>query len=130
MIARRDVLKWGVIAPTLAGLPMAARAALPQGLDAMVLDRRFPVEQPGIAATIHEISGDVTRLWFDVLDLRWRQPGFVLGGVTGADALFVLEVLARDRGRRVVARTSLPGVGDLAGPVSWVIAPVHPSVVA
>ena len=43
---------------------------------------------------ILRFAGDVTAVWYDQLDQRWRQPGHVLGGITGSDALFVLEVLA------------------------------------
>lgn len=129
IINRRDVIKWGVVAPSLASVPALLQAQMPQGIDAFVVDRRFIIDLPeGNAATIHTIDGDVTKLWFDTLDLRWRQPGFVLGGITGADALFVLEVLARDRGRRVISRKGLPAVDGAVAPISWVIAPVHASV--
>ncbi|MEO0062846.1 MAG: hypothetical protein RLZZ08_1406 [Pseudomonadota bacterium] len=130
MISRRDMLKWGVIAPAVAGMPAAVSAAAPQGIDALVLDRRFSAldQQPAFTAPVKWIDGDVTKLWFEQLDLRWRQPGFVLGGITGPDALWVLDVLARDRGRRVTARKVLPVAAGEVAPVSWVIAPVHPSV--
>lgn len=133
MIDRRDMLKWGVVAPVLVGAPHAALAAVPGGLDGFVLDRRFLRERPaGLhASAFYGIDGDVTALWYETLDPLWRRPGFVLGGITGRDALFVLETLAPDRGRRVVSRKNLPpGTGEREGPVSWVIAPVHPSVKA
>ena len=132
MIARRDLLKWGVVAPALVGGSGAALGRTPPGLDALVLDQRhvhrLPPESPA-HVPVHRIEGDVTKLWFETLDPLWRKPGFVLGGITGRDALFVLETLAWDRGRRVVSRKVLPpraGAGE--GPISWVIAPVHPSV--
>lgn len=132
MISRRDMLKWGAVAPAVAGMPAMVQAAIPQGMDALVLDRRFlPAEDQtaSFTAPVKWINGDVTKLWFEQLDLRWRQPGFVLGGVTGPDALWVLEVLARDRGRRVTARKVLPmAEGATVAPVSWIIAPYHPSV--
>lgn len=132
MISRRDMLKWGALAPAVAGMPAALQAAIPQGMDALVLDRRFlsaEDRQATFTAPVKWIDGDVTKLWFEQLDLRWRQPGFVLGGVTGPDALWVLEVLARDRGRRVTARKVLPmAEGATVAPVSWIIAPYHPSV--
>lgn len=133
MIDRREVLKWGVVAPVLAGAPHAALAAAREGLDGFVLDRRFLRERPaGLhASAFYRIEGDVTALWYETLDPLWRKPGFVLGGITGRDALFVLETLAPDRGRRVVSRKVLPPAeGEREGPVSWVIAPVHPSVTA
>lgn len=131
MIDRREVLKWGVVAPVLAGAPYVAVAAGPEGLDGFVLDRRFLRERPaGLqASALYSIDGDVTALWYETLDPLWRKPGFVLGGITGRAALFVLETLAPDRGRRVVSRKALPTAkGEREGPVSWVIAPVHPSV--
>ena len=132
MISRREVMKWGAVAPVLLGGTHSAFAKAPQGLDALVLDRRFGADSEGAdlrAPRVYRIGGDVTALWYDVLDPVWRKPGFVLGGITGRDALFVLEVLAADRGRRVVSRKALPAGDDEGeGPVSWVIAPVHPSV--
>lgn len=129
MINRRDVIKWGMVAPSLASVPGIVQAQMPQGIDAFVVDSRFAVAPSDVsAAKVHTIDGDVTKLWFDTLDPRWRQPGFVLGGITGADALFVLEVLARDRGRRVISRKELPAAEGAPAPVSWVIAPVHSSV--
>ncbi|HTN14285.1 MAG TPA: hypothetical protein VL094_05730 [Sphingomonadaceae bacterium] len=131
MISRRDVMKWGAIAPALVGGSSRVMAKVPDGLDALVVDSRHA---PGILANpgstrVLGFDGDVTQLWFETLDPLWRKPGFVLGGITGRDALFVLETLAWDRGRRVVSRKDLPSrSGRKDGPVSWVIAPVHPSV--
>ena len=133
MITRRDMIKWGVVVPTLAAAPQALVAQSPEGLDALVIDRRHLVARPAEfhALKTYPIDGDVTALWYEVLDRVWRKPGFVLGGVTGRDALFVLETLAADRGRRVVSRTVLPPAeGRAEGPVAWIIAPVHPSVKA
>lgn len=139
MITRRDVMKWGAVVPVLLGGAHSALAGAPHGLDALVLDRRFapviaPVDPPAShdafrAPKLYRIDGDVTALWYDVLDPLWRKPGFVLGGITGRDVLFVLEVLAADRGRRVVSRTIMPsGENQSEAPISWVIAPVHRSV--
>lgn len=131
---RRALLKWGAVLPVAAAVPVTALAAMPQGVDALVIDRRhlpagMSAPVAGISAPrMFTIDGDVTQLWYQTLDPIWRQPGFVLGGVTGSDALFVLEVLARDRGRRVTQRRILEPVVAGVQPVSWVIAPVHPSV--
>jgi hypothetical protein len=131
MMDRRELLKWGVAVPVAASVPAAAIAATPGGVDALVLDSRLAgAELARLSAPVtHTIDGDVTALWYHTLDALWRQPGFVLGGITGSDALFVLERLAVDRGRRVVSRKELrgPDAGGVPA-ISWVIAPVHPSV--
>ncbi|TIX50949.1 hypothetical protein [Alteraurantiacibacter aquimixticola] len=133
MITRRDLIKWGMVAPALAAGSQAAFAAAPQGLDALLVDERFPFDDAPLHAgvPVMRFAGDVTRVWYEVLDARWRERGFVLGGITGSDALFVLETLATHQGRRVVTRTPLaePDARGVA-PVSWVIAPHHPSVAA
>lgn len=133
MISRRDIIKWSAVAPALAAGSQAAFAKLPRGLDALLVDERFGLasvhKRPGVR--LMRFSGDVTRVWYDELDASWRRRGFVLGGITGSDALFVLETLAQQQGRRVVSRSRLadPDSRGIA-PVSWVIAPVHPSVLA
>ncbi len=133
MITRREAIKWGVVVPAIAASSQAAFARAPQGLDAFLLDTRYVENLPAEHAAITAIrfAGDVTRPWFDTLDHAWRRRGYVLGGITGSDALFVLEVLAQQHGRRVVSQQQL-GEKNERGvyPVSWVIAPVHPSVTA
>lgn len=130
MINRRDLLKWSAVAPVLLGGSQASFRKVPEGLDALVIDTRFARGGFGelVGSKVHAFDGDVTGLWFETLDPLWRRPGFVVGGITGKDALFVLETLAWDRGRRVIDRRQLPSHHGRKGPVSWVIAPVHPSV--
>jgi len=50
------------------------------------------------------IEDDLTRLWYDDLDLEWKRAPMTLAGVTTPQALFILETLAADRGMRVVYR--------------------------
>lgn len=133
MTTRREVLKWSAVLPALGGGWHGAFAAAPDGLDAMLVDTRFSgaLSVADAPVPVLKFAGDVTRVWFDDLDMRWRQPGFVLGGITGSDALFVLETLAQHRGRRVVTRVALdlPLVNAVQA-VRWIIAPHHPSVSA
>ncbi|AKH44136.1 hypothetical protein FHS61_001455 [Altererythrobacter atlanticus] len=135
MISRRDMLKWSALTPVpaFAGMAPLSIIQVPEGLDGFVIDRRHAGS--GLAspfgARVFKIDGDVTALWYETLDPLWRKPGFVLGGITGADALFVLENLAWDRGRRVVSRKLQDASAGKDGKViSWVIAPHHPSVKA
>ena len=133
MISRRDVIKWGAVGTAVATSTGAAFARGAEGLDAFLVDERFAADMPAgeTAARVLRFKGDVTKVWFETLDPAWRGRGFVLGGITGSDTLFVLENLARQQGRRVVSQTVL-GEKDARGvaPVSWIIAPVHPSVTA
>jgi hypothetical protein len=131
MISRREMLKWGAVVPALGTGWHGAFAAVPQGLDAMLLDTRFPgaLDVADAPVPVLRFAGDVTGVWYDELDARWRQPGFVLGGITGTDALFVLETLATHQGRRVVSRMTLdlPRQNNVEA-VRWIIVPHHPSV--
>lgn len=133
MITRRDVMKWGAVGTAVATGTGAAFAKGAEGLDAFLLDEGYAADMPvgESAGKVLRFHGDVTKVWFDTLDPAWRRRGFVLGGITGSDTLFVLENLARQQGRRVVSQTVL-GEKDARGvaPVSWIIAPVHPSVMA
>ncbi|MFO7286634.1 MAG: twin-arginine translocation signal domain-containing protein [Gammaproteobacteria bacterium] len=132
MISRRALLKWGAAAAAAPVVVNASRLGpLVEGADALLIDTRYVRELVDrvYASRIHACDGDVTRVWFETLDPAWRKPGFVVAGITGDDVLFVLERLAWDRGRRVVARNDLaPRGADGRSVASWIIAPVHPSV--
>lgn len=123
-VSRRTVLQAAVAAPFALGAMGTATAAMPTAIDAFVVDRRFWPAGKALPedAELHFVDGDVTALWYDKLDVRWRESGHVLAGRTGEDVLFVLEQLAFGRGRRVTTRQAKDGI------VSWVISPVHPSV--
>lgn len=160
MITRRELVQIASLvslaAPLLARPSPALAGGWAQGgadraafhvADALVLDQRHPADPgadfdrppldrppldrpPFDGPEIWRIDGDVTGLYYHRLDRIWRQPGFVLAGITGADALFVLGTLAGGYGRRVVSRRDLGerGQGGGGAPVAWIIAPVHPSV--
>ena len=111
--------------------PMAA-ASEPRflRLDRFVFDHRFPegveigriLADQGLRPT--GFAGDLSHLWYDCLDLEWKNQPRALAGVTKQDALFVLETLAADRRMRVVYRgvheSPLDGYAahSLAGPKS------------
>ena len=138
MIDRRELIKWGAFAPALLALPGIASAKIPQGINALLLDKRLVPDVPPETgkAMVLRFSGDVTRVWYNHIEPRWRWPGFVLAGITGSHTLFTLEMLGVRHGRRVVARRELDGNlpaairSDSIKLVSWIIAPVHPSVIA
>ena len=129
MMTRRDVVKWAGVIPALSvpGLARAEEGA--PAIDLTLIDDRFAASLPAATGETARFSGDVTRLWTTRLDAAFRGHGFVLAGLTGSDALFVLEVLATQHGRRVIRREVLGAPDDRGvAPVSWVIAPHHPNV--
>jgi|SRR5688572_24309844 len=115
MANRRDLLRAGAILPaaSLAAAPFARAfgAAGPSlALERFVFDVRFAesgamaehIERLGIP--LSPVADDLMTLWYDDLDLKWRDAPMALAGVTLADALFVLETFALDRGMHVVYR--------------------------
>lgn len=115
MMNRRDVLKATGALPALSlgGTPLATAlaAATPTlALQRFVFDVRF-AESGAIAAHVERLgvqlaptADDLMSLWYDELDLAWRQAPMALAGVTLEDALFVLQTFALDRGMHVVYR--------------------------
>ena len=61
------------------------------------------------------IRGDITKLFFDDLDLRWKQGPVLLAGYTTPASLFCLDLLARDRGMRVRHCVTGPSVEAALG---------------
>jgi hypothetical protein len=112
MTSRRDVLKVCAALP-LAGAPLANALGAPSAtleLERFVFDVRFAEsgaigEQVGsLGVPLSPIADDLMTLWYDELDLAWRQAPMALAGVTLADAFFVLETFALDRHMHVVYR--------------------------
>ena len=115
MANRRELLKVGAMLPaaSLAAAPFARALGAPGQalpLERFVFDVRF-TESAAIAEHVERlgiplapIADDLMTLWYDELDLKWREAPMALAGVTLADALFVLETFALDRGMHVVYR--------------------------
>jgi hypothetical protein len=138
IIDRRALLKSGAAFSGAALLPGLSARALNQtefDIERFVFDSRFDraVEAARGAAAqripLCEVSGDLTSLWYNDLNLQWKQRPMTLAGVTGEDALFVLATLAPEYRMRVVRRAEA-GAAAVSGPAgmqllhlySWVIA--------
>ena len=110
MIGRRDILRGAAALPLVAAPFTHALAGGSLALERFVFDVRFP-ESGAIAEHVKRlgirlspVADDLMTLWYDELDLAWREKPMALAGVTLADALFVLETFALDRGMHVVYR--------------------------
>jgi hypothetical protein len=114
MATRRNFLKSGLgacaagaTAPLRSRLCTASPGAAVLPYYQAIFDERFEdsrVFAAGAAARrilTAAIRGDITRLFFDDLDLRWKQGPVLLAGYTTPASLFCLDLLARDRGMRV-----------------------------
>jgi hypothetical protein len=119
MASRREFLQIGVAA---LALPISARAGLapaissranesaPTPLYKVIFDERFASsrafagEGKRLGASIYGIKGDITDLWFNDLDARWKKKPVGIAGLTEHGPLFCLERLAWDHGMRVVYR--------------------------
>jgi hypothetical protein len=134
MTSRRNFLR-GTAALPLVAAPFAhafAAAGESLALECFVFDVRF-AESGAIAGhvghlgvALSPVADDLMTLWYDDLDLKWRKAPMALAGVTLADALFVLETFALDRGMHVVYRGEHGLVEDgrithrLAGPAALI----------
>lgn len=106
--SRRGFLKCGMGACSAAALihPISAQNPVVPYYKA-VFDERFEdacvfaTEATARDITTVAIRGDITSLFFDDLDLRWKQGPVWLTGLTTPSSLFCLDLLARDRGMRL-----------------------------
>jgi hypothetical protein len=116
MVNRRSVLKIG--AATVTGgfvkMPVSGWSLSPArahvAFHRAVFDERF-TECRGFADELHyagvvtsPIGGDVAELWYGDLRAYLRENCLPVAGLTDRAALFCLEELARDVGRRVIFR--------------------------
>lgn len=110
---RREVLGSAAALPFATSAWAAAFAAEPPAtlvLERFVFDVRFAeagavAEEMGRRGVrLAPIADDLMTLWYDELDLAWRAKPMALAGVTLAEARFVLETFALDRGMHVVYR--------------------------
>jgi hypothetical protein len=105
--SRRIFLKCGLGACSAGALipPLSARPGRPYYkavFDERFEDARaFATQATARAMPTVAIRGDVTNLFFNDLDLRWKRGPVWLIGVTTPASLFCLHLLACDRGMRL-----------------------------
>jgi hypothetical protein len=105
--SRRIFLKCGLgacsasaLIPTLSARPVMPyyKAVFDQRFEKA---RAFATQATARATPTMAIRGDVTNLFFNDLDLRWKLGPVWLIGFTTSASLFCLHLLARDRGMRL-----------------------------
>jgi len=64
--------------------------------------RRFALSVRGVPLTVYSIRGDVTQLWYSLLQPLWRRTAVPIAGLTAYAAMFCLERLAWDQQLRMV----------------------------
>jgi hypothetical protein len=103
---RRGVLA-GAIAGSLSVLVAEPLPAATRAPSLIVADTRFAASREFAAEALRRgdsitwIKGDITTLWYEELDHRWRDEKTPVAGLTEFGAFFCLERLAMDRGLRV-----------------------------
>jgi hypothetical protein len=124
MLPRRHFLHAGLAAlaalPVIGGLVRPARAGTRAGashaaaalpLHLVIFDEQIPASvafaQAAAArgartAGFHD--GDATPIWYQDIDLAWRERPVAIAGLTRHGPLFIFEQMAHTRGLRVVAR--------------------------
>jgi hypothetical protein len=135
VIDRRTFIEAGLALPALSLAPGMVLAGATPGaleLERFIFDPRFD-ESVVVAGHVGKlglkhspVSDNLMELWYDELDLLWKETPRALAGVTLNEVLFVLETLALDHRMRVVFRGEHSPVEggkirhELAGPAAIV----------
>ncbi|WLH65165.1 hypothetical protein [Pseudomonas sp. FP2300] len=123
---RRTLLQGSALLPLtfLAGKTIASTRlfASPTGSFELVIadvryqqGQRFIQKATNLNYVTRGVQGDPTGLWRTILRPLWRDKKSTVAGITNLQALFCLEMLARDQGMRLVARRDLHPTNCLAG---------------
>jgi hypothetical protein len=125
MANRRQFIA-GVAAASAAAAPLAAAAPARAGEARpyrFIVDTRFAEARAAAALSVAPVErladGDVTGFWSRELEPLWRTRPVVISGVTTAETLACLELLASRCRARVTARQ------DRGGLTHWTIAPIR-----
>ncbi len=72
--------------------------------------RIFAAEAVARGTPTVSIRGDITKLFLDDLDRRWKKGPVWLTGLTTPASLFCIDLLARDRGMRLHVCQTMPNM--------------------
>lgn len=109
--SRRNVLQAGAAAALASALPLTATAAVAgtTRFHKAVYDARFAegaafgAEMERLGVSVQAIKADITP-FYNSLYKRWREGPTLVAGLTSADSLFALELMANGAGMRVAFR--------------------------
>ncbi len=116
-------------APTFSSLSQSIKDAAGRGLRShAVYDARLAFQsvalrqQLGTVDELHTYHGDVTSIWYQLLDPLWAQGKIVTGGITRHSEFFLLRTLACERDHHVSY------VDEYKEHVIWLIEPAGASL--
>ena len=139
MPSRREFLQTGaaVSAAAMNGLlvpaALGAGAARSSVAKIVVYDDRYPqAREMAAAVAAHGAAlraierGDITRFWYDELDLLWRSSPLAVAGITQFGPMFALERLGADRGLKLALRAEhgpavAPGMAAQPSPIHYYV---------
>jgi hypothetical protein len=102
-VAMNGLMARGAEATSAARAGLALHKAIYDGRYALAREFAVAVVRQGVPVGALE-DGDVTRFWYDELDLEWRRRPAVIAGTTQFGPMFVLEQLGAERGLRMALR--------------------------
>jgi len=105
MLNRRELLRSGLAASALSGIPISVALAAPSFrpasflVDSQLPDAAAMSAQPfRIPTTVQFFVGDPGQLWMNTIEPVLRVNPVVIAGYTSAPTLFCLQYLTRDYG--------------------------------
>jgi hypothetical protein len=124
--SRRQVLEAGVAGALASALPLTASAAAAgtARFHKAVYDARFPegaafgAEMQRRGVPVQAIKADITP-FYNSLHRQWKEGPTLIAGLTSADSLFALELMAQGAGMRVAFRAE-QRLGRLGKP-EWLL---------
>jgi hypothetical protein len=118
MLSRRQLIRNGVAASALSGLPIlkAFTAPLPRCIAIVDTELQggdeFSALYRPVASSLHAFASDPGQLWMQVIEPALRRRPAAITGFTSASTLFCLQFLTRDYG--LVLTGHVKGAGELA----------------
>lgn len=83
----------------------------------------------GLSAEVLDFAGDVTSIWQNHLRGFWTANRGVVVGVTRGDALFCIDMLARDQDHRLVYEQEVQNLGEVRIPPVHTLKPIETATV-